>query len=138
LPARKEKREVVGQCFGERRTARDDAHAPVHTGREFAELGMDARHRREHLTSLAQQHLAGGGRPDAARATHPHRRADIGLDRGDALAHRRRDQRFARRRASDVALSQTATKRRSVTGRSGVSSMVLSGSRRPGDARLVP
>ena len=52
----------------------------------------------EHLARLAQQRLAGGGGLDAAPAAHQQRRADLGLDRGDALADRRGDDGLALRR----------------------------------------
>jgi hypothetical protein len=52
----------------------------------------------------AQQGLPGGGGLDAATAAHQQRRADLGLDRGDALAHRRGDNGLAPGGARDVAL----------------------------------
>ena len=59
--------------------------------------------RRQQLARAPQQRLAGGRGLDAAAAAQQQRHADLGFERGDALAQRRGHQRFARRGARDAA-----------------------------------
>ena len=104
LVARQERGDVVGQLLGQHRQARHHAHAAVRTGRKLAQFRVHTFHAAEQFVRAPQQRLAGSRGHDAAPAAHDQCRAHRLLERGDALADRRRHDRFARRRARDVAL----------------------------------
>src|SRR5205823_2595115 len=70
----------------------------------LAQFCMNALHRGQHVARMSQQRLAGGRRLDAAAAPRQQRHADAVLERSDALADRRRDNRLAFRGARDVSL----------------------------------
>jgi hypothetical protein len=59
--------------------------------------------RAEHLACARQQRLAGRRQLDPAAAAQQQRHADLGLQRGDAFAQRRGDQRLALGGARDAA-----------------------------------
>ena len=95
--------DVVGQLLGERRRAGQHANAALHAGAEAAELDAQALEAAEDLAGACQQGLARRRRLDAATLADEQGDADLGLERGDALAQRRRHQGLALGRAGDAA-----------------------------------